>query len=306
MRIVWNSALASMTDARISLRKPLEVMDVVVCDADDIIRADPATPTELSRVHDERYVRGVLGRQLLNGFGTTDGRTLTHILAANGVMIRAVKEALAHPGDPIMAPVSGFHHAHYSHGSGYCTFNGMLAAVETVRDERPGALQNVLIIDGDGHYGDGTDNIIEKKSLRGIQHVTCMGSNSWREKLTLALSKLPVDLIIYQAGADAHEADPYGAGYLNDVDWTERDEMIFTAAAHARVPIAWNLAGGYNGAKTVALHAATAQSARGASSYVRMTSAHRASAPKLEPLEEVATETPLTEQVVDEPSFPQG
>ena len=52
------------------------------------------------------------------------------------------------------------------------------------------------------------------------------------------------DVILYQAGADQHINDPLG-GFLTTLQLKERDRRVFEAASSLSVPIAWNLAGGY-------------------------------------------------------------
>ena len=74
-----------------------------------------------------------------------------------------------------------------------------------------------------------------------------------------ALGEMP-DIVLYQAGADSHVDDPFGAGYFDDAQWVARDKKIFRACRALDIPVAWNLAGGYNGEKTIALHASTYKS----------------------------------------------
>jgi acetoin utilization deacetylase AcuC-like enzyme len=183
-------------------------------------------------------------------------------------MVRAVREALDAPQLVVCAPVSGFHHAHYAHAEGYCTFNGLLVAVAAAR--LMGPVDNVLIIDGDGHYGNGTDDILHRLAIKGITNLTHWGldatlrSLTWHSQITEALSKHKWDLVLYQAGADAHMDDPYGEGYLNDDEWELRDRLVFSLC-HARgLPLVFNLAGGYNvkDGKTLALHLQTVDTAR--------------------------------------------
>ena len=50
--------------------------------------------------------------------------------------------------------------------------------------------------------------------------------------------------MLYQAGADCHVDDPLG-GWLTTEQMLRRDEMVFAGLAALRVPVAWNLAGGY-------------------------------------------------------------
>ena len=52
------------------------------------------------------------------------------------------------------------------------------------------------------------------------------------------------DVILYQAGADPHVNDPFG-GFLTTEQLRERDRLVFEAAHSLGIPIAWNLAGGY-------------------------------------------------------------
>ena len=52
------------------------------------------------------------------------------------------------------------------------------------------------------------------------------------------------DVLLYQAGADPHIEDPLG-GWLTTAQLRERDRLVFESSERYGVPIAWNLAGGY-------------------------------------------------------------
>jgi acetoin utilization deacetylase AcuC-like enzyme len=52
------------------------------------------------------------------------------------------------------------------------------------------------------------------------------------------------DIVLYQAGADPHVSDPYG-GWLTTPELRRRDAMVFDALSSHKVPVVWNLAGGY-------------------------------------------------------------
>ena len=52
------------------------------------------------------------------------------------------------------------------------------------------------------------------------------------------------DVVLYQAGADPHIDDPLG-GWLTIEQLRERDRLVFENAERFGLPIAWNLAGGY-------------------------------------------------------------
>ena len=52
------------------------------------------------------------------------------------------------------------------------------------------------------------------------------------------------DLVLYQAGADSHVDDPLG-GIFTTAQMAQRDELVFWSAKTLGIPVAWNLAGGY-------------------------------------------------------------
>jgi len=62
------------------------------------------------------------------------------------------------------------------------------------------------------------------------------------QKLVAAMKDC--DVVLYQAGADPHVHDPIG-GWLTTAQLAERDRLVFQTARELRIPIAWNLAGGY-------------------------------------------------------------
>ncbi len=268
IRMTWNHRIAAdnLKDPNgvpWSLQKPSLVLREVA-DFVDLLQAPPADEEELVRAHSLAYVNGIFAGRKLNGFGNTERYIADQARGAVGCMIEACRLALDKTG-PVLAPVSGFHHAHYDRSSGYCTFNGLLVAIAVIRLTQ--ALPRVLIIDGDAHFGDGTADIMNRLGTRGIANLT-HGRNffnnltpeNWERALSAALNQ-EWDLVIYQAGADAFKEDSYGSGYLSEDDWDRRDELVFKACAERRIPCAFNLAGGYNGQKTIQLHARTARTA---------------------------------------------
>ena len=163
------------------------------------------------------------------------------------------------------APVSGFHHAGYAAATMFCTFNGlMVAAVGLLRARR---VRRVLILDCDFHYGNGIEEIIDRLGLASeVENATFGRWYRTRSKAKLYLQQLEriverfseFDLILYQAGADVHVDDPLG-GVLDSEQMRQRDRIVFEAAKRAGVPLAWDLAGGYQVpiSKVIRLHMAT-------------------------------------------------
>lgn len=235
--------------------------------AEDVfITADPLDPENLYGVHDLVHVRAVAAGLKPNGFGFSSPLHLAHALSSCGAMMGAVEEVL-HGSWPsvVFAPVSGFHHAGYDYCGGYCTFNGLMLGAKLARDHY--GVKSVCILDGDGHWGDGTAGIIRQLRLEDKVHHVSLSEGSVKgdfqeaqTRIVEALNRRP-GLVLYQAGADAHIDDPYGAGYLTDAQWDQRDNAVFSICETFNLPLVWNLAGGYNGSKTLNLHNRTFASA---------------------------------------------
>lgn len=223
----------------------------------------PVSESELTAVHDAAYVRDVLACRRENGFGNRRGEVARSLPYTSGALLCAARHALEH--GIACAPVSGFHHAHYDHGGGFCTFNGlMVAAVCLLRDA---AVRRVMILDADMHYGDGTDDIVARLGLACcVDNVTLGRWYSTPDEAGEYLAAIEhasrrfaeFDLVLYQAGADVHVRDPLG-GVLTTAQMRCRDAQVFDAARAAGVPLAWNLAGGYQSpvSRIVELHTQT-------------------------------------------------
>jgi acetoin utilization deacetylase AcuC-like enzyme len=213
---------------------------------------EPYSAADFEEAHDRAYVRGVLEGTASNGFGTIDPELTNSLLYSNAGHWAAARHVLQHGGVACSA-TQGFHHAHFGDGYGYCTFNGLvITAAKALRN----GVQRVLIIDGDGHYGDGTEDVLDRTMLRDrVMHITRpdigriihshWNTAMWRSFAKDLIRSAKPGIILYQAGADAWDQDPYGVGYLSKEGLAARDRGIFTAARDAGVPLVWNLAGGY-------------------------------------------------------------
>lgn len=228
----------------------------------------------LDEIHTESHMDRA--RRHFSGFSAVDPRHIMHAEASASAMIAAARAAITAPqlARVAFAPVSGFHHAGPDRMGGFCTFNGLVATARAMKDEM--RIDTCLILDGDGHFGDGTNDFLLMPEYTGwlrdwhIGGTPSDGSEAqatnppwsfWLERLSDVLSQGAVDLILYQAGADAHRDDPYGVGHLSTGQFMARDQTIFRLAADHGVPIVWNLAGGYNGTQTLDLHTSTYESA---------------------------------------------
>lgn len=226
----------------------------------EFVDFEPATREELVRAHDPGYVDGVMACRIRNGFGDCDPRIAASLPYTSGSMLAAARHVLADLEEwrsrtrIACSPSSGFHHAHYAESEGFCTFNGLMVTALALKAE--GMIDRALILDCDEHYGNGTQDIIETLNIDWIVHVTHNGRlpGTYRDKpgmlgmIEWHVPEFSADrcrgIVLYQAGADCHVKDPLG-GFLTTQEMRERDRLIFTLAVKHKVPLVWNLAGGY-------------------------------------------------------------
>jgi acetoin utilization deacetylase AcuC-like enzyme len=152
------------------------------------------------------------------------------------------------------SPTAHFHHAHYAGPGVFCLLNGLVLAARSLRETNRN--HQVLILDGDYHYGNGTDDILSRITADGIDHIS-LGRrftrphqrHDYRRAIELVASHIRrrrYTVVLYQAGMDVLRGDPAGGGILTRQQATERDRTIFQACHDASIPITWNMAGGYS------------------------------------------------------------
>lgn len=226
----------------------------------------PFTNEDFALAHNPAFVEGIFGMRTRNGFGTKD-ESINKALRYSSASLWAAVDGVLRPGNgaPTDSPpiacsaTQGFHHACYASAGGFCTFNGLIIASRKALAAYP-LIGRVLIIDGDGHYGNGTDDIIRKLHL-GEQVINITrdeigeggkgGTHSrftepdWNRWTADLIGRHKPGLVIFQSGGDAWDEDPFGAGYLSKAALADRDAGVMTAAQSAGIPLVWNLAGGY-------------------------------------------------------------
>jgi acetoin utilization deacetylase AcuC-like enzyme len=228
----------------------------------------PVTLNELCLAHDASYVERVLSGVEENGFGTKDLEVARSLPYTSGAMLAAAKEALLNKKVAV-APVSGFHHAHWDSAGGFCTFNGLM--VTALALQKHWSDIRVGILDLDQHWGDGTEDIINRTGADDwVVHISATQKYGVPSKAHAFLKNLSTiikeklsscDIVLYQAGADCHVDDPLG-GWLTTEQFIRRDQIVFEALSEINLPVAWNLAGGYQKPiqKVIKLHDITMQS----------------------------------------------
>jgi acetoin utilization deacetylase AcuC-like enzyme len=258
----------------------------------------PVAPEDLRRVHTAAYVEAVRTgepRALAEAQKLPWSPALwPSVLLTGGGVLAAASCALEQGVAAALA--SGFHHAHADHGEGFCTFNGLVVAAEALR--AADRLQSVAVLDLDLHYGNGTASLcptrpwlfncsiygndyaqnIPYRDVATVRHADgpnhvsfALPNGSGRGELLAALERGTAatlawgrpDLVLYQAGADPYQEDPYSPLALDLADLRERDRWVFEWARREHLPLAWVLAGGYTPdiSKVVAVHLGTFEAA---------------------------------------------
>ncbi len=214
----------------------------------------PVTREDLCLVHDPRYIASLFGGTVNNGFENNDPRVPESCLWTVGSLLAAARFALRNPAICACSPTSGYHHACYSEGAGFCTTNGLMVVAAKLMAEKTGF--KVAILDLDMHHGNGTEDILKHhpELAKNILHFTAgryfHGDNpkqealefqAWLHEAIADINAFEPDLVLYQAGADPHVKDPLG-GFLTTDELRQRDRSVFRGV---RAPCAWVLAGGY-------------------------------------------------------------
>lgn len=264
----------------------------------------PFTREQILQVHSREYVDAVRSgspSELASSSGFAwNKNTWSSVCGSNGGVVAAVHAALR---DGVAGSLSsGLHHARHDHGSGFCTFNGLVLGARAALDA---GARGVLVVDFDAHCGGGTASMM----LTGMAQVDVSTSGfdsyepfdqAWLRIVDLDRPLRPgsdmtpgeryllmcqqaldavtdteagflsvdVDLCIYNAGMDPHEdCDTGGAVGIDEEILRRREHMVFEWCASLEIPVAFVLAGGYTGARMsesdlVNLHLLTVTAAR--------------------------------------------
>ena len=213
---------------------------------------EPVTADDLLLAHSSRLVVPILNYSQPNGHGNCTKAVTDATLWTCGSMLAAARSALI--DGVACSPSSGFHHAGFDYCGAFCTFNGLMVTAITLLYD--GLAGKVGIVDCDAHFGDGTQDIIDRLGLKNeLKHWTfgahyerrSYDHNEFLRTLSDTLVRMHDDgvrIILYQAGADPHINDPLG-GTQTTEEMRQRDELVFGLCKQLGMPVAWNLAGGY-------------------------------------------------------------
>lgn len=211
----------------------------------------PVSQALIKMAHAAEYVDGVFAGTIKNGFRNNDVAVAESCRYTIAGMLAAAEHAL-HTKRVAIAPVAGFHHAAYADAYGFCTFNGLMVTALDLKQR--GLVSTTGILDLDVHEGDGTHAIIQQLAVQDwiVHHSLGYAVDPIPEHAEQYLAKLPqviagmqhCDVVLFQASADPHIDDPLG-GFLTTEQLKTRDRIVFETCARLNIPLAWNIAGGY-------------------------------------------------------------
>jgi acetoin utilization deacetylase AcuC-like enzyme len=263
-----------------------------IADAEHVHEPARANPQDLLRVHEAEYVDRLTTGHLTPGELRRLGFPWSPALVersyrAVGGTCEAAAASLEH--GIAMNLAGGTHHAFADHGEGFCVFNDVAVAVRMLQAQ--GRIRRATIVDLDVHQGNGTnaifagDDSVFTFSMHGgrnypfhkvpgdvdVELDDGTGDDRYlallAEHLPRVLARSAPDLVVYLAGADAHERDRLGRLRLTFDGLARRDAMVLESCREVGTPVVITIAGGYGRDidDTVTAHVTTA---RVASSFV--------------------------------------
>jgi acetoin utilization deacetylase AcuC-like enzyme len=195
----------------------------------EFVEPAPAPRQYLASVHSEMHIQQVENR----------GVYKIAALAAGGAL-QAARIGLSEPSFGLIRPPG--HHASTGSAWGFCYFNNMAVALETLRRQKK--IGSACILDIDLHYGDGTVNILGKRDWVEITNIEAYSRRLYLQDVENALKRCRADLIGISAGFDNHAAD--WGGLLYTEDYEEIGRRVRAAAERNQGGCFAILEGGYN------------------------------------------------------------
>ncbi len=287
MKIFYSSDYIAAAESFDTTRKSGWIADSLV--SDPVKGVEIGAPRslgfdEIASVHAPEYVTAVQTgepRSLAETQGFTwDPGMWRSVVASTGGVVEAAIEAMS---AGVAGSLSGgLHHARFDRGCGFCTFNGLVIAAKAAL---AAGAESVLILDVDAHCGGGTHSLIKDDvrirqidvSVDAFDRFEASGANTidliqtadkYLETIERRLSDIDREgwkpgLCLYNSGMDPDERCAIGGlSGMTESILRQREQLVFEWFSSRAIPIAFVLAGGYNGAalsrdQLVALHRMT-------------------------------------------------
>lgn len=195
----------------------------------EFVTAVPATQAQISAVHTQSHIEHV--RRI--------GPYSMAALAAGGA-VQAATLGLTEPCFGLIRPPG--HHASAHSSWGFCYFNNMAIALESLKQSNK--IQEAYVLDIDLHYGDGNVNILSSKDYATVCNIDSFDRSAYIDRVTREMEGCGADLIGISAGFDNHK-DDWG-GLLTTEDYQTIGQRVKSALDRNGGGCFAILEGGYN------------------------------------------------------------
>ncbi len=231
MKVIWHDDFCQVytSDPAAAAGRMEPIIAAVKEEGFPVIEAYPAGLDDILRVHTRRHVQTVERQGLYN----------IAALAAGGAMM-AADIGMKEPTFAAIRPPG--HHASEDSSWGFCFFNNIAVALESLRAE--GRIKKAYILDFDLHFGDGTVNILEPKGYVTIFNPDAVDRKEYIKSVEKSMRDISVDIIAISAGFDNHVHD--WGGVLETEDYYTIGHMVFEKCKELNCGCFAVLEGGYN------------------------------------------------------------
>lgn len=214
----------------------------------------PLARADFERVHHPAHVREVLDAAAANPKASAYAALATYSVESCGIHYAGACAAL--DSGLALALAGDFGGAGYGSATPPCVLNGLLVTAARLRWE--GRVRSVLIVDGNGTYGAGTQDAIEQLGLTWIEYLSLAGDrlgNDFEvacERAQAVISEFAGDLVMYQCGTDCcGSLSP--VSYMNQLHWEERHQQFARLWRAGGVPWVLNIGAAYSSSEACVL-----------------------------------------------------
>ncbi len=207
----------------------MEAVVKVIEQRTEFLKAEPASEEDILAVHSQSQVDYVRRNDLYD----------IAALAAGGAL-QSAEIGLKEPCFALIRPPG--HHASKESSWGFCYFNNMAVAIESLK--RRGMIKTAFVLDIDLHYGDGNVDILGNRDYVTVRNIDTHNRVEYLKEVKSELANCNADIIGISAGFDNHEED--WGGVLKTEDYHEIGEMAKSASKRIGGGCFAILEGGYN------------------------------------------------------------
>lgn len=230
MKVVFHEDFyKTYTSDPAAARGRMESIIKIIEDKVEFVEAEPATEEDIELVHPATHIETIKKQGLYD----------ISALAAGGAKM-AAEIGLNEPAFGLIRPPG--HHASSNSCWGFCFFNNMAIALETLK--RDNKINSAFVLDIDLHYGDGNVNILEKRKYVTVYNVEDKNRKRYLEEVEKQMKNCTADMIGISAGFDNHLED--WGGLLATEDYEEVGKLVRSTAERNKGGCFAILEGGYN------------------------------------------------------------